>query len=404
MRDAMKYFYRLLCPAVTSKTELWMGVPVEKVRLSSLEAFVFVALTGGFTGCGGGGSTTAPPTPQPTVTLGGLVDPLATSAMKQQNIPGMTVALAKDGTMLYANAYGDADTATASSTQISTIFEIGSVTKQFTAALIMKLQEQGALHVDDSIQLYLPDYPFPPAITLRMLLNHTSGLPNYTTFTQYPGWAVNGVSEQTILTTVSQMPILFPPGTQWSYSNSNYFALGAILEKVTGQSYADNLTQSIFQPLGLTNTYFSLPPPAQSAIGYTLNGTSLVSALVCDRSTAFAAGALSSNVSDLIAWDNALINGKVVSPASFTAMTTPVSASIPGGGSYGFGLALRTFDNHATIWHDGLINGFTAETNVFLDSGLAIVVLTNSDGADPDSISTTIMGAVCTSSQFGSDC
>ena len=144
----------------------------------------------------------------------------------------MMVALAKNGTMLYAQAYGNSDIATNSATQPSTIFEIGSITKQFTAALIMKLQEQGELHVDDSLSAYLPEYKFPSAITLRMLLTHTSGLANYTTFAQYPGWATNGVSEATILTDVSQMPLLFTPGTQWSYSNSNYFALGAIIEKL----------------------------------------------------------------------------------------------------------------------------------------------------------------------------
>jgi CubicO group peptidase (beta-lactamase class C family) len=219
-----------------------------------------------------------------------------------------------------------------------------------------------------------------------------------------PGWATNGVSEATILSAVSQTPLLFPPGTQWSYSNSNYFVLGAIIEKLSGQSYEANIEQYIFKPLGLTNTYFSLPPPAQAAIGYTLSGTSMVPGLVADRSAAFAAGALSSNVSDLAAWDNALINGKVVSPASFTAMTTPVSSAIPGGGSYGFGLGLRTFDNRPTIWHNGLINGFAAETDVFLDSGLAVVVLTNSDAANPDAIATEIMGAVCTSTQFSGNC
>jgi D-alanyl-D-alanine carboxypeptidase len=373
---------------------------LKSVRLACPELAIFIVLA---IGCGGGGSTSAPPQPQ-TTSLSSLVDPLANSAMKQQGIPGMTVALAKNGTMLYAQAYGDSDLATKSAAQPSTIFEIGSITKQFTAALIMKLQEQGELHVDDSIQVYLPEYSFPSAITLRMLLNHTSGLANYTSFTQYPGWATNGASEQTVLSVVSKTPLLFPPGTQWSYSNSNYFALGTIIEKLTGQSYAANLEQYIFQPLGLTSTYFSLPPPAQSALGYTLNGTSVIPAPVCDRSTAFSAGALSSNVSDLIAWDNALINGEVVSPASFTAMTTPVSSSIPGGGSYGFGLALRTFDNHPTIWHNGLINGFTAETDVFLDSGFALVVLTNSDAANPDAIATTIMGSVCTSTQFSSNC
>jgi D-alanyl-D-alanine carboxypeptidase len=386
-----------------SQAGLWGCGFAKGMRLACPELAVSIVLAiGGLTGCGGGGNTSAPQ-PQ-TMSLGSLVDSLANSAMKQQDIPGMTVALAKNGSMLYAQAYGDSNIATQSPTQTSTIFEIGSITKQFTAALIMKLQEQGELRVDDSIHAYLPEYNFPSAITLRMLLTHTSGLENYTTFAQYPGWAANGVSEQTILSAVSQAPLLFPPGTQWSYSNSNYFALGAIIEKLTGQSYAANLEQYIFQPMGLTSTYFSLPPSAQSAIGYTLNATSLIPALVCNRSTAFAAGALSSNVSDLIAWDNALINGKVVSPASFTAMTTPVSSSIPGGGSYGFGLSLRTFDNHPTIWHSGGINGFTADNNVFLDSGFAVVVLTNSDAANPDSIATEIMGAVCTSTQFSSNC
>jgi D-alanyl-D-alanine carboxypeptidase len=377
--------------------------PAESTNLACSQFALLIGLAITLTGCGGGGSTSAPPQPQ-TTSLSSLVDPLANSAMKQQGIPGMTVALAKNGTMLYAQAYGFSDMATHSATQTSTIFEIGSITKQFTAALIMKLQEQGELHVDDSISAYLPEYKFPSAITLRMLLTHTSGLANYTTFAQYPGWATNGVSEATVLSAVSQTPLLFPPGTQWSYSNSNYFALGTIIEKLTGQSYAANLEQYIFQPVGLTNTYFSLPPPAQSAIGYTLNGTSVAPALVADRSAAFAAGALSSNVSDLVAWENALINGKVVSPASFTAMTTPVSSAIPGGGTYGFGLFLRTFDNRPTIWHGGLINGFAAETDVFLDSGLAVVVLTNSDAANPDAIATEIMGSVCTSTQFSSNC
>jgi D-alanyl-D-alanine carboxypeptidase len=387
-----------------SQAGLWGCGLAKTVRLACPELAVSIVLAiGGLTGCGGGGSTPAPPQPQ-TISLGSLVDSLANSAMKQQGIPGMTVALAKNGSMLYAQAYGDSDIATQSVTQTSTIFELGSITKQFTAALIMKLQEQGELQVDDSIHAYLPEYNFPSAITVRMLLTHTSGLANYTTFTQYPSWATHGASEQTILSAVSQTPLLFPPGTQWSYSNSNYFALGAIIEKLTGQSYSANLEQYIFQPLGLTNTYFSLPPPAQSALGYTLNGTSVIPALVCDRSTAFSAGALSSNVTDLIAWDNALINGKVVSPASFKAMTAPVDPAIPGGGSYGFGLFLRTFDNHPTIWHGGLINGFAAETNVFLDTGLALEVLTNSDAANTDTIATGIMSSVCASTQYSGNC
>jgi CubicO group peptidase (beta-lactamase class C family) len=363
-----------------------------------LSAGVFI----GVLGCGGGSSSPTSGS-QPT-TLSSAVDSVVSTAMQQQRIPGMAVALAKNGTMLYVKAFGFSDMAMHATTQANTIFEIGSVTKQFTAALIMKLQEQGKLNVDDPVNKYLAKYNFPAPITLRMLLTHTSGLANYTTFAQYPGWARNGVSEPTVLTGISQASLLFPPGTQWSYSNSNYFVLGAIIENVSGQSYSDNLGQYIFQPLALTNTFYSMPPSEQSAIGYTGNASYSEPALLVDRSAPFAAGALSSNVYDLVAWDNALIHGKVVSPASFHEMTTPVDVSISGGGSYGFGLGLRTFKNRPTIWHNGSINGFTAETDVFLDTGFAVVVLTNSDAADPDAIATQIMNAVCSSAELSPNC
>ena len=144
----------------------------------------------------------------------------------------MTVALAKNGTMLYVQGYGVSDLTTSQPTQPADVFEIGSITKQFTAALIMKLQEQGQLHVDDSIATYLPEYNFLPAITLRMMLTHTSGLANFTDFPQLGDWIRNGVSEATVLTAVSQAPLQFQPGTQYSYSNSNFFALGTNHRKV----------------------------------------------------------------------------------------------------------------------------------------------------------------------------
>ena len=193
--------------------------------------------------------------------------------------------------------------------------------------------------MDDSISVYLPEYNFPSAITLRMMLTHTSGLADFTNFPQLGDWVKNGVSEATVLTAVSQQPLQFQPGTQYSYSNTNFFALGTIIEKLTGQSYAENLNHYIIQPLGLKSTYYSLPPAGQSATGYTNNGAGLVPAIVWNRSAAFAAGALSSNIYDLVTWDNALIHGKVVSPASFKTMTASNGFAIPSGGSYGFGLA-----------------------------------------------------------------
>jgi len=363
---------------------------------------VSLAMALALVGCGGS-SAPSPPGQQPG-SLAAAVDAVAQAAMQQQGMPGMTVALAKKGSMLYVQGYGVSDLSSRQATQPSVLFEIGSITKQFTAALIMKLQEQGQLHVDDSITTYLPEYNFPSAITLRMMLTHTSGLANFTDFPQLGDWVRNGVSEATVLTAVSQAPLQFRPGTQYSYSNSNFFALGTIIEKLTGQSYADNLDRYIFQPLGLTNTSYSLPAAGQSATGYTDNGSGLVPAILWDRSAAFAAGALSSNVYDLVAWDNALMNGKVVSPASFKAMTTSNGFQIPGGGSYGFGLALWTFNNRPIIWHNGQIGGFTAETAVFLDSGFTVVVLTNDQDANPDAVVLKIMTTVCNSSQFAGSC
>jgi D-alanyl-D-alanine carboxypeptidase len=395
-------FYKLES-AAGSKLCGWQGGHMREALKLQFSMLVFsVAMAMAMVGCGGSGTSSMPG--QQPAALGATVDAIAHAAMQQQGIPGMTVALAKKGAMLYVQGYGTSDLATQQPAQPGIIFELGSITKQFTAALIMKLQEQGRLRVDDSIALYLPEYNFPSAITLRMMLTHTSGLANFTDFAQLGDWVRHGVSEATVLTAVSQSPLQFQPGTQCSYSNSNFFALGTIIERLTGQSYAANLQQHIFQPLKMMNTYYSLPPAEQSAVGYTNNGSGLVPAILWDRSAAFAAGGLSSTVYDIVAWDDALINGKVVSPASFTAMTTSNGFQIPGGGSYGFGLALWTFNNRPIIWHNGQIGGFTAETAVFLDSGFTVVVLTNDQDADPDAVVLQIMKAVCNSSPLGGNC
>jgi CubicO group peptidase (beta-lactamase class C family) len=186
--------------------------------LRSLHLPLLIATALALSGCGGTGA----PSSQQSALLGSTVDAIAQAAMQEQGVPGMSVALAKNGTMLYVRAYGVSDLSTGRATQPSDVFEIGSITKQFTAALIMQLQEQGKLHVNDSIALYLPEYNFPSAITLRMMLTHTSGLADFTNFPQLGAWITNGVSEATVLTAVSQTPLQFQPGSQYSYSNSTF--------------------------------------------------------------------------------------------------------------------------------------------------------------------------------------
>ena len=374
-------------------------------RHSVLLAAVVVELA--LAGCGGSSSSPASPPPQPRQqsSLGSTVDSLAQTQMQRYGIPAITVALAKKGVVQYARAYGVTNLTSKAPTQPATIFQIGSITKQFTAALIMKLQEQGKLHVDDAMSAYLPQYGFSSAITIRMLLNHTSGLADFTNFPQLGDWIRNGVLESTVLTAVSQAGLQFTPGTQYQYSNSNYFALGTIIESLTNQSYANDLAQYIFQPLALSSTYYVLPPANLSATGYTNNGSGLVPALIWDRYAAFAAGALSSNVYDLVAWDNALLTGKVVTPSSFQQMTTANGFTIdPQGDSYGFGLALSKFNGRQLIFHSGQIGGFYTENVVFLDDGFTLVVLTSDQDIDTDPFVLKIMNAVCNSAQLAGNC
>ena len=343
------------------------------------------------------------PSPNPPPLLSATIDNLVQSEIKQSGVPAIDVALAKKGTILYAHSYGLSNISADLPAQSDTIFEIGSITKQFTAALIMKLQEKGLLHVDDSIAPYLPQYGFPAAITIRMLLTHTSGLADFTNFSDFGQWVTNGVAEPVVLAQISQAALQFKPGTQYTYSNSNFYLLGSIIENLTGQSYAANLDQYIFHPLGLQDTYYDLPPANLAAAGYANSGAGLIPAIIWDRSAAFAAGALSSNVYDLVAWDSALMSGQVVSPASFQQMTTS-NGFFQNGFSYGFGLALTTYNSRPIMWHAGQIGGFYTENVVFLDNGFTLVVLTNDQDYDTDPFVFKILNAVCGSSQLDRNC
>jgi D-alanyl-D-alanine carboxypeptidase len=372
---------------------------VQKLAGSRVPVFVAaLAIVVGLGGCGG--SSSSSPLPG---SLSRTVDSLVQAELQQSGVPGMAVALAKKGTILYAQGYGVIDLSTQEPTDPKIIFEIGSITKQFTAALIMKLQEQGRLHVDDSVTTYLPGYGFSSAITIRMLLTHTSGLADFTNFPDFGQWVRDGISEPVALTEIAQAGLQFQPGMQWAYSNSNYYLLGSVIEGLTGQSYSANLDQSIFQPLALQNTYYVVPPMNLAATGYTNNGSGLVPAIIWDRSAAFAAGALSSNVYDLVVWNDALLSGQVVSPASFQQMTTP-DGFTQNGFSYGFGLALSTYGNRKLMWHNGQIGGFTAENAVFLDNGFTVIVLTNDQDYDTDQFVLKILNVVCGSSQLASNC
>jgi D-alanyl-D-alanine carboxypeptidase len=323
--------------------------------------------------------------------------------MKSLGLPGVSVALGKRGQPIIAKGYGYASLTSCQLVSSDTSFQIGSVTKQFTAAAILKLAASGALSIDDAVTNFLPAYNFDSRITVRMLLNQTSGLADYTSFSEASAWT-QGVSEQTVLTQISSTTVMFVPGTAYSYSNSNYFVLGGIIEALSGVPYPQYLTEQIYPSAGLTSTQYT--QPSQSAAAYS-NGAN--PAAVADPSFEFSAGALWSNVSDLTKWDGALYDFQVVSSASFSLMITPPAvpafqSNAPS--NYGMGWARGMAVGHDFVWHDGMTSGYGAFNGLFLDDGFSISILTNSaaDGSAMEHFALAILSAVCADPATADNC
>ncbi len=362
----------------------------------------------GLLACGGSSklsSHSCPPLPATASSgIGSIVDGLVAIEMNAQGLAGMSVAIAKNGVILYAQGYGYADLSTCQPVHPATEFQIGSVTKQFTAAAVLQLQNAGALNIDSPVTTYLGSYPFDPRITLRMLLNQTSGLQDYLNFPAVGSW-INGVPEQTVLSQIAPAALQFVPGSAYAYSNSNYFVLGSVIEAVSSATYADYLAGNIFQPQGLSNT--SYLQPAAIASPYT---AAQGPGLIPDPSLFFSAGALWSNVQDLATWDAALFKGNVIPSSLFTAMVTPASVpNFSGGGpsDYAMGWVSGTEAGHPFVWHNGETFAYTAFNGMFLDDGFSVTVLTNGPVNEDTpllNLGEQIIQGICTSSATSGNC
>jgi CubicO group peptidase (beta-lactamase class C family) len=342
-------------------------------------------------GCGGGtagggagnkGAQTCPPrsvSSQPPGSLAAIVDAAAAAEMGSAGMPGMSVAVAKNGTILYAQGYGYADLTSCEPMTANAEMQIGSITKQFTAAASLQLQQAGVLNLDQALVVYLPGYSFDPHITLRMLLNQTSGLQDYLGFPSLQQYAATGAPESVVLNAVAQAPLLFSPGTAYAYSNSNYYLLGSVIEAVTGQSYSNYLIADVFPLAGLTSTSYLRPTP--SASPYKAGTDGPVPGTIPDPSAYFAAGQLWSNVQDLAAWDGALLAGRVIPPALFDLMLTPAPVpyfqqSLPS--DYGMGWVVSgSLSGHPFAWHNGQTTSYTSFNGLLTDDGFSVTVLTN---------------------------
>jgi len=319
--------------------------------------------------------------------------------MQTDGVPGVSVELAKQGSVIYAQGYGYADVGACQPTQSGTSFQLASLTKTFTAAAILQLQSAGSLDIDKPVIAYLPAYPFDPSITLRMLLNHTSGLADYANqpglFPQSADWWTQGVAEQTILTAIAQAPLQFAPGAEYQYSNSNYFLLGCILETVTADTYVDYMSMNIFQPFGLMGTSTTQPLTAALPYGASVTG-SPVELTIFPFSTTFSAGGLWSSVQDLANFDAALFAGQVIPAAQFTEMVTPPSTP---SSQYAMGWGRTTVLNRPFVDHSGALPGVATFNGLFLDDGFSVSILINTAPSTPiGNLALQLIQAVCTSS------
>jgi CubicO group peptidase (beta-lactamase class C family) len=310
------------------------------------------------------------------------IEALATSAFPNDR-PGAIVLAAKDGRAIFKRAYGLADLEFSTMLEPDMLMRIGSITKQFTAGVILRLVELGKLRLTETVSTYLPDYPETGrTITIEHLLTHTSGLPNFTALPEYVPGQPRRLSVDALLGMFKDRPLEFTPGTRFAYSNSGYAVLGAIIEKVTKQTYADALREYILVPIAARDTHYDsferiLP---RRVHGYEPDGTGYRNAPYLDMSQPFAAGALVSTADDLLTWDTALTSGRILKPESLEKMMTPFRLSDGTTSSYGYGWALIDYEGHAVAEHSGGINGFRSHVVRIADAKVYVAVLSN-DGA-----------------------
>ena len=291
-----------------------------------------------------------------------------------------TVLVARDGKVVLDKAYGMANIEWDIPNAPTTKFRLGSITKQFTAAAILLLEERGKLKIDDRIKTYLPDIPMSwERITVNNLLTHTSGIPNFTALSEYNAAKGRATTVDGTLATLRDKVLDFGPGEKMSYSNSGYLVLGSIIEKVSGQTYETFVAENFFTPLGMKDSGYDSNTQIikRRASGYNRIPAGYVNAGYIHMSVPHAAGALYSTTEDLLKWEEALFGGKVVSKASLDRMLTPFK------NNYALGLTVWLENGRRVIAHGGSIDGFNTHMAYYPDTRTVVIVLSNVAGPVP---------------------
>jgi D-alanyl-D-alanine carboxypeptidase len=325
------------------------------------------------------------------------IDSLANDHVANGPAASMAVAVVRGSDTILMRGYGFADLQAKRAAGPTTIYEIGSITKQFTSAAILRLAEQGRVSLDADLSTYLPNVPLQGhRVTIRQLLNHTSGIHNYTSVAAWQSHWGEDLRPDSLVAFVARDTFDFAPGTRWRYSNTGYVLLGMVIEKVTGTPYATYLEEQFFRPLGLRQTMYcpSGPRDTSFATAYSSRNGALAPATYLSMTQAFSAGALCSSVASYLVWQRALHGGRVLSPASYALMTTPDTTANGARLTYGFGLATADIGGHRAITHGDGINGFTTSQIFFPAETLSVIAFTNTDAAGPDRTTANIARAV----------
>lgn len=325
------------------------------------------------------------PNPIFAQSLSEKIETLIQTEIKDKNGPGGVFMVAKKGEIIYQNAFGKANLELEVPLTTDYVFQIGSMTKQFTAVAIMMLQQQGKLNTNDLLSKYIPDFPAGDKITIHHLLTHTSGIKDFTKMKSIKDIAQKEMSPKMMVDFFKNEPVDFLPGEKFDYNNSGYVVLGYLLEIVSGMSYEDFIENNVFQKIGMMQSNYTTDRQVilKRAYGYQKKETGYVNKTVINYSVPFASGAIMSTLNDMLKWQMALNNNTLLNKENTQKLFTHYSLNNGETINYGYGWHLRKIDNSDSREHGGSIFGYKSMGVYLPNEDLYVVGFTNCDCISP---------------------
>ncbi|MDL1892807.1 serine hydrolase [Sphingobacteriales bacterium CHB3] len=322
------------------------------------------------------------------VQLTGKFDKLLLAQFKPHE-PGGVALVAWNGRIIYEKAFGMANLELNVPMRTEHVFKIASITKQFTAVAILQLLEEGKLDLQDEVTKFIPDYPMQGyKITIEHLLTHTSGILDFAKIRETPNRMAGALTPEQMIDIFKERPLRFPPGTQWEYSNSGYFLLGYIIERITGKTYGKFLEEQIFKPAGMSRSFFGGETQlvTNRADGYTGGQQGFINAPHISMTHPYAAGAILSTVEDLFKWNQALHSYKLIRKETLEKALTRYTLADGKKTRYGYGWRFGSIQDSPSFWHAGGINGFTSMAMFLPEEDVFVVLLSNCDANSPEEV------------------